>query len=54
LTGFDDNFFFFWAVRVGARCFAVLFAAGFATVALSAVWGEAEFDEGFTLAVGAG
>jgi hypothetical protein len=28
-----------------------LFLAGFAAVALSAVWGEAEFDEGFALAV---
>jgi hypothetical protein len=54
LAGFDDNVFLFLAVTVWARIFAVLFKAGFATVALSAVWSEAEFDEGIALAVGAG
>lgn len=51
LAGFDDDFAFFWAVGVTSRVFAVLFTAGFATVALSAVWCEAEFDECVALAV---
>ena len=38
LAGVDDDFFLFWAVGVATRVFAVLFLAGFATVALSAVW----------------
>lgn len=39
MAGFDDDVFFFLTVGVGARVFTVLFLAGFATVALSAVWG---------------
>jgi hypothetical protein len=39
LAGFDDDLFFFVAVGVGAWVFTVLFLAGFAFVALSAVWG---------------
>jgi hypothetical protein len=54
LAGFDDDLFFFWAVSVGAWVFTVLFLAGFATEALSAIWGETVFDEVFTLAVWAG
>jgi hypothetical protein len=48
---FDDDVFFFFVVGVTASVFSVLFAAVFATVALSAVGGEAEFDEVFALAV---
>jgi hypothetical protein len=50
LAGFDDDVFFFLAVGVGAGVFTVLFVAGFAFVALSAVWCESEFDEGIALA----
>jgi hypothetical protein len=53
LAGIDDDFFFFWGVGVTSRVFAVLFTAGFATVALSVVWCETKFDECVTLAVGA-
>jgi hypothetical protein len=53
LAGFDDNLFLFVAVGVGTWVFSVLFATGFAFVALSAVWGETVFEEVFTLAVGA-
>jgi hypothetical protein len=41
-------------VGVIAGVFTVLFAAGFAAVALSSVWGEAEFEEVIALAVWAG
>ena len=51
MAGVDDDFFFFWAVGVGTRVFAVLFTAGFAFVALSAVWSKSVFDEVFALAV---
>jgi hypothetical protein len=51
---FDDDVFFFLAVGVGSSVFSVLFAASFAAVALTTVWGETEFDEVFALAVWAG
>lgn len=38
MAGFDDDVFFFLAVGVGTRLFVVLFLAGFASVALSAIW----------------
>jgi hypothetical protein len=38
LGGFDDDVFFFLAVGVASSVLAVLFAASFAAVALSAVW----------------
>ena len=44
---------FLFGVGIGARVFAVLFTAGVAFVALSAVGGEPVFDECFALAVGA-
>jgi hypothetical protein len=39
LGGFDDNVFFDFAVGVAASVFSVLFAASFATVALTTVGG---------------
>ena len=39
---------------VTAGVFTVLFATGFAAVALSSVWGETEFEEVIALAVWAG
>jgi hypothetical protein len=54
LGGFDDNVFFDFAVGVAASVFSVLFAASFATVALTTVGCEAEFDKVLALAVWAG
>ena len=54
LAGFDDDVACFLAVSVTARIFTVLFAASFAAVALSSVWGEAEFEEVIALAVWTG
>jgi hypothetical protein len=53
-VGVEDGLLFLVGVGVAARVLAVLFATGFAAVALSAVGGVAVLEEVFALAVGAG
>lgn len=54
LVGVEDGLFFLVGVGVAARVLAVLFATGFALVALSAVGCESVLEEVFAVAVGAG
>jgi hypothetical protein len=54
LVGIENGLFFLVVVGVGSSIFAVLFATGFALVALPAVGCEAVLEEVVALAVRAG